>query len=200
MNLEFREQVWKRSSNPRRNPPRSRKVRTAYGLQYRYEAARLLIGRSLAEPAPPDPLPSGTKYHPRAIPAKNLFGNDDDLWMSALILDGRLGLDATVVQFRAFTEAHWARGFQHVREALSAAAAMNSNWSNGWPNGCRRTAQRSTFPLPHRAAWPGRFASRSAPPAARIRRQAGGLCHQWAGRAAAPRADRPIGRGKTTTG
>lgn len=119
MNLAFKEQVWKAQFKATEESAAfEEKVRTAYGLQYRYEAARLLIGRSLAEPTAPDPLPSGTKYHPRAIPGENLFGNDDDLWMSALILDGRLGLDATVEQFRAFTEAHWARGFQLVREEL----------------------------------------------------------------------------------
>jgi hypothetical protein len=38
--------------------------------------------------------------------------------MRSSSIDGRLGLDATVEQFRAFTEAHWARGFQLVREEL----------------------------------------------------------------------------------
>lgn len=119
MNLAFKEQVWKSQFKATEDSAAfEEKVRTAYGLQYRYEAARLLIGRSLAEPSPPDPLPAGTKYHPRAIPGENLFGNDDDLWLSALILDGKLGLDATVEEFRALTEAHWARGFQLVREEL----------------------------------------------------------------------------------
>jgi hypothetical protein len=94
------------------------KLRTAYGLAYRYEAARLLIGRSLAEPSRPDPLPRDTKFHSRAIPGENLFGTDDDLWLSALILDGQFGADATVDDLRALTEAHWARGYDLVRDEL----------------------------------------------------------------------------------
>lgn len=119
MNLAFKEQVWKAQFKATEESAAfEERVRTAFGLQYRYEAARLLIGRSLAEPSPPDPLPSGTKYNPRAIPGENLFGNDDDLWLSALILDGKLNLDSTVEEIRAFTEAHWARGFQLIREEL----------------------------------------------------------------------------------
>ena len=119
MNLEFKEQVWKSQFKATEESAAFEdKLRTAYGLQYRYEAARLLIGRSLAEPSRPDPLPAGTKFHQRAIPGENLFGSDDDLWLCALILDGKLGLGASVEEFRALTEAHWARGFVLVREEL----------------------------------------------------------------------------------
>ncbi len=119
MNLEFKEQVWKAQFKATEESAAfEEKVRTVYGLQYRYEAARLLIGRSLAEPSQPDPLPPGKKYHPRAIPGENLFGSDDDLWLSALILDGKLTLESSVEEFRAHTEAHWARGFMLVREEL----------------------------------------------------------------------------------
>ena len=119
MNLVFKEQIWKAQFKATEDCAAFEdKLRTVYGMQYRYEAARLLIGRSLAEPSRPDPLPSGTKYHQRAIPGENLFGADDDLWLSALILDGKLGLDVTVEEFRAHTEAHWARGFDLVRDEL----------------------------------------------------------------------------------
>ena len=119
MNLEFKEQVWKAQFKATEESAAFEdKLRTAYGLAYRYEAARLLIGRSLAEPSRPDPLPRDTKFHSRAIPGENLFGADDDLWLSALILDGQLAVDATVDDFRALTEAHWARGYDLVREEL----------------------------------------------------------------------------------
>ncbi len=119
MNLEFKEQVWKAQFKATEESAAFEdKLRTAYGLAYRYEAARLLIGRSLAEPSRPDPLPRDTKFHSRVIPGENLFGADDDLWLSALILDGQLGTDATVDDLRALTEAHWARGYGLVREEL----------------------------------------------------------------------------------
>lgn len=95
------------------------KVRRFYGLQYRYEAARLLIGRSLAEHSQPDPLPPGAKSgNNKPIQGDYLFGEHDDLWMCALILDGKLGANPTVEEFRALVEAHWARGYQLVRDEL----------------------------------------------------------------------------------
>jgi len=119
MNLEFKEKVWKAQfKSTEESAAFEDKLGKAYGLQYRYDAARLLIGRSLAERTAPDPLPSGTKFHSRAIPGENLFGGDDDLWLSALILDGKLSLGANVDELRALVEAHWARGFALVREEL----------------------------------------------------------------------------------
>ena len=119
MNLEFKEQVWKAQFKATEESAAFEdKLRTAYGLAYRYEAARLLIGRSLSEPSRPDPLPRDTKFNSRAIAGENLFGADDDLWLSALILDGQFGPDATVDDLRALTEAHWARGYELVREEL----------------------------------------------------------------------------------
>ena len=97
MNLEFKEDVWKAQfKTTEESFAFEEKLRTAYGLQNRYETARLLIGRSLAEPSQPDPLPADKKMNKRAIPGENIFGSDDDLWLSVLILDGKLGLDATV--------------------------------------------------------------------------------------------------------
>ena len=75
MNLEFKEQVWKAQFKSTEDSAAFEdKMRTAFGLQYRYEAARLLIGRSLAEPAPPDPLPAGTKFYNKPIPGEYLLG------------------------------------------------------------------------------------------------------------------------------
>ena len=72
MNLEFKEQVWKAQFKATEESAAfEEKLRTAYGLTYRYEAARLLIGRSLAEPPRPDPLPTRHEMSIRAqFPAK----------------------------------------------------------------------------------------------------------------------------------
>jgi len=110
MNQEFKEQVWKgQFKGTEQSAVFEDKLRAAFGLQYRYEAARLLLGRSLAEMTPPDPASGGAKGV-RPIPGEHLFGDDYDLWMSALILDGGLPSDCSIDEFRALVEAHWARG------------------------------------------------------------------------------------------
>ena len=116
MNLEFKEQVWKAQfKSTEESAAFEDNIRKAFGLQYRYEAARLLIGRSLAEPTSPDPLPGGTKFH-KPIPGEYLFGDYDDLWLCALIIDGKLSPSATVDDFRSLVEAHWARGHRLVKD------------------------------------------------------------------------------------
>lgn len=120
MNLGFKEQVWKTGFRATDlSSAFEDKVRSAFGLIYRYESARLLIGRSLREPKAPDPLP-GTTVFSKPIPGENLFGEHLDLWLCALILDGKLQAGATVDDFRVLVEAHWARGFQLVFDELDA--------------------------------------------------------------------------------
>jgi len=122
MNLEFKEQVWKAQfKSTEESAAFEDKMRTAFGLQYRYEAARLLIGRSLAEPTPPDPLASGTKFYNKPIPGEYLFGDHDDLWLCALVVDGKLSPAATVDDFRSLVEAHWARGHRLVKDELESS-------------------------------------------------------------------------------
>jgi len=119
MNHEFKEQIWKahfRSTEP--SAALEDKLRSAYGLQFRYDAARLLIGRSLREPQPPDPLPAGTKWFNKAIAGEYLFGEQLDLWLCAFILDGKLQEGATTDHFRDLVEAHWARGYDLVSAEL----------------------------------------------------------------------------------
>lgn len=119
MNLEFKEQVWKAQfKSTEESAAFEDNIRKAFGLQYRYEAARLLIGRSLAEPTSPDPLPTGTKFYNKPIPGEYLFGDYDDLWLCALIMDGKLSVTATVDDFRSSVEAHWARGHSLVKDEL----------------------------------------------------------------------------------
>ena len=119
MNLAFKEQVWKAQfKSTEESAAFEDNIRKAFGLQYRYEAARLLIGRSLAEPNAPDPLANGTKFYNKPIPGEYLFGDYDDLWLCALIVDGKLSPTATVDDFRSLVEAHWARGYILVKDEL----------------------------------------------------------------------------------
>lgn len=119
MNLEFKDQVWKGQFKATEECAAFEdKLRTAYGLTHRYDSARLLIGRSLAEPTPPDPLPSGTKFFRNPLPGELLFGAELDVWMCALILDGKLGSSASVDDFRSLIESHWSRGHILLRDAL----------------------------------------------------------------------------------
>jgi hypothetical protein len=121
MNLEFKEKVWRSDFYATEaSAVFEEKLRSAFGLAYRYEAAQLLIGRSLREPQSPDPLPGTTKFTAKSIPGKNLFGENLDLWLCALILDGRMQAGATFDDFRTLVEAHWARGFQLIADDLDA--------------------------------------------------------------------------------
>ncbi|HRZ58644.1 MAG TPA: DUF87 domain-containing protein [Candidatus Paceibacterota bacterium] len=119
MNLDFKEKVWKAQFTPTEDSADfEQRLRSTFGLASRYESAQLLIGRSLAERTPPDPLPSATKYFKTPISGEVLFGEDLDTWLCALILDGRLNPSSTVDDFRALVEAHWARGHSLIRDEL----------------------------------------------------------------------------------
>jgi DNA sulfur modification protein DndE len=119
MDLDFKEAVWKGQFRPTEESFQFEDgFRKKFGLGNRYESARLLIGRSLAEPQPVAPLGPEGKLSTKAIAGEFLFGDQIDLWMSALVLDGQLGTGATVDDFRALAEAHWARGYQLLRDEL----------------------------------------------------------------------------------
>ncbi len=117
MNLDFKEAVWKGQFRPTEESYEfEERLRKKLGLGNRYESARLLIGRSLAEPHPVAPLGPGVKPSAKAIAGEFLFGDQIDLWIAALVLDGGLAPDADVDDFRRLVEAHWARGFQLLRD------------------------------------------------------------------------------------
>lgn len=117
MNLDFKEAVWKGQFRPTEESYEfEERLRKKLGLGNRYESARLLIGRSLAEPHPVAPLGPGVKPSAKAIAGEFLFGEQIDLWIAALVLDGDLKPDASVEDFRNLVEAHWARGFQLLRD------------------------------------------------------------------------------------
>jgi len=115
MNLEFKEAVWKGLFKPTQEAQELEdKLRAKFGLAHRYDAARLMLGRSLAEPNPPPALPDSPSGKP--LPGELLFGDDLDLWLSAMILDANLGEGAVVENLRSHIEAHWSRGAKLVRQ------------------------------------------------------------------------------------
>ena len=119
MNLDFKEKIWKAQFTPtEESADFEQRIRTVFGLGSRYESAQMLIGRSLAEPKPPEPLPSTTKFFKTPISGEVLFGEDLDIWICALVLDGRLNPNSNVDDFRNLVEAHWARGSNLIKDEL----------------------------------------------------------------------------------
>ena len=119
MNHDFKDQVWKGQFKPTEEAADFEdKLRRAFGLTHRYDSARLLIGRSLADPTGPDPLPSGTKFFKNPLSGELLFGSELDVWICTLVIDGKLSPSSTVDDFRGLVEAHWARGFRLIRDEL----------------------------------------------------------------------------------
>ncbi len=111
MNHEFKDQVWKGGFRPTLEAEQFEdKLRAKLGLGNKYESARLSIGRSLAMPGSPAPVRLPADQRGKPIHGEQLFGEEIDLWMSIIALDGQLGVAATVEDFRSLAEAHWARG------------------------------------------------------------------------------------------
>lgn len=79
------------------------------GMKHRYEAAQLMLGRSLVERALPAPPVEGTKWG-KPIKGDQLFTDQIALWLSLFILDGHLKVGATVDALRDLVQAHWDRG------------------------------------------------------------------------------------------
>ncbi|MCS1412252.1 MAG: hypothetical protein M2R45_05457 [Verrucomicrobia subdivision 3 bacterium] len=120
MNPEFKEAVWRGNFKPTEDAYEMEgKVRGKFGLRARYDAARLFIGRSLAEPEEPPPVAPDVKYKTE-ISGERLFGEDIDLWLCALILDAGLGEGTSVEHLRPQIEAHWARGAALIRDDWEA--------------------------------------------------------------------------------
>lgn len=121
MNIDFKEAVWKGQFRPTEQAYElEEKLRSKLGFSARYEPARLMIGRSMAEPSVPSPVTASAKFG-KVIPGEHLFGDKVDLWIAALTLDGRLLPGASVDDFRVLVEAHWSRGATLVMEELEHA-------------------------------------------------------------------------------
>lgn len=118
MNRQFRDVVWRAIFKPTDVAVETEnRLRTKFGLETRYEAARLALGRSLCEATSPPAIPVGTTFG-KTLSGEFLFGDDIDLWMSLFVIDGKLGEGASIEDFRALIEAHWARGSKLLKEEL----------------------------------------------------------------------------------
>ncbi len=121
MTTEFKEAV----SNGQFKPTEAAyeiedRVKARFGLTNRYEPARLFIGRSMAIPQAPPLLAEGFK-HGKYIPGQHLFGPEIDLWIAALLLDGGFKTGTPMETFRAWVEAHWARGAGLMKDEMDKA-------------------------------------------------------------------------------
>jgi hypothetical protein len=111
MNGDFKDQIWKGGFRPTVEAEAFEdKLRAKLGLTAKYESARLSIGRSLSVAAPPDPVRLPNEERGKSIAGEYLFGDEIDLWMSIIAIDGNLGESASPDDFRTLVEGHWARG------------------------------------------------------------------------------------------
>ena len=119
MNLDFKENVWKGGFRPTlESEAFEDRLRGRLGFTSKYESARLCIGRSLAEPSSPDPVRLTADERGKAIAGEYLFGEDIDLWLAVIAIDGQFGINATPDDFRTLVEAHWARGARLIQQDL----------------------------------------------------------------------------------
>ena len=118
MNIEFKEGVVRTGFRPSEPAYELEDIlRSKLGFANRYDSARLMIGRSLREPESPTPAALISKSA-KVIPGEHLFGDDVDLWISALVIGGGMKAVATSDDFKTLVEAHWARGAQLIRQEL----------------------------------------------------------------------------------
>lgn len=118
MNINFKENVVRTGFRPSDLAYEMEDVlRSKLGFTNRYDSARLLIGRSVREPGSPAPVAPPSKTS-KVIPGEHLFGDDVDLWISALVIAGGLKSAATSEDFKILVEAHWARGAYLIKQEL----------------------------------------------------------------------------------
>lgn len=118
MNIDFKEAVVRTGFRPSDLAYEMEDVlRSKLGFTNRYDSARLLIGRSIREPESPAPVSQPSKTS-KIIPGEHLFGDDVDLWISALVIGGGLRSAATSDDFKTLVEAHWARGAHLIKQEL----------------------------------------------------------------------------------
>ncbi len=103
-------------------------LQRTFDFHYRYQPARLALGRSLGVPTPPTPVDN---FDGRAIRGETLFGQGADdigLWISLIIEH----VGEPIADRRALQElvaAHWARGagllWDGLREASDPLAELS---------------------------------------------------------------------------
>lgn len=94
-------------------------IQRALGFQYRYQPARLALGRSLGLTTPPAPVDN---HDGRAIRGETLFGAGDDigLWVSLIVAHAAQG-PLSRRRFQDLVAAHWARGAGLIWDGLRGA-------------------------------------------------------------------------------
>lgn len=123
MNLAFRDEVSHANFRPSQEALEFEKlIDSRLGGRPRYEAVRLMLGRSLMEPDPPKPLAGSARAEKGDLRGRELFGQQLDLWMALLVMEGGLVGEMHINDFRAAVEAHWARGCALLREDLEHAS------------------------------------------------------------------------------
>jgi DNA sulfur modification protein DndE len=116
MNIEFKNQVWRSGFRPTTfTEDFEDELRAKLGFTSKYESARLSFGRSLAEPTQPQPVKNNSDEKGKPISGELLFGEDIDLWIAIFVMDGELGENATIDNFRNIVEAHWKRGAELLK-------------------------------------------------------------------------------------
>lgn len=96
-------------------------IQRALGLQYRYQPARLAIGRSLGVEAQPA---SVVNLDGKAIRGETLFGQsaqDLGMWIS-LIIEHAGGLQLGRRELQDLVSAHWSRGAGLIWDGLRGGA------------------------------------------------------------------------------
>ncbi len=96
-------------------------LKNKFGFAYNYDAARLCIARSLAEPVHLSDTPGKSADSSTPIRGENLLGEQLDLWICIIVQAGGLGPEATPGDFRKVVEAHWERGARRLRDDWEAA-------------------------------------------------------------------------------
>lgn len=111
MNYEIRAKVLDSEfKNLKSNAEFEEVIKSKFGFTTKYEAARLCIGRSLAEVAAPQYSKLMGETVKTGIDGKILFGEEIDLWIALFIMNDNLTSSNTFDDLKKVIEAHWNRG------------------------------------------------------------------------------------------
>jgi DNA sulfur modification protein DndE len=142
MSLELRERFRQANYQPTKHAERlEARISEKLGFRYKYETARLAIGRSLAEATLPTIARVATEERGSPIAGHTLFGDEIDVWVSAIILLSNLQITAHS-EFVAIVESHWKRGAELLDEELEDASGD-----------AHRFIRRLADLLPERSSW-----------------------------------------------
>jgi hypothetical protein len=122
MNLAYRDEVSHANFRPSQEAADFEKLLDArLGGRPRYETVRLMLGRSLLESEAPKPMEETSRAAKGDLRGRELFGQQLDLWIALFVIEGGLGTEIHIDDFKAAVEAHWARGCALLKEDLENA-------------------------------------------------------------------------------